>query len=68
MKSTFGGKMKIKLNPDTEYANEVKKALKANGGYCPCALVKNKDTKCKCREFREMEEGMCRCGLFIKER
>ncbi len=24
------------------------------------------DTKCMCKEFREMDEGMCHCGLYIK--
>ena len=60
--------MKIRINPDKEYAREVKKQLKANGNHCPCSLFKNEDTKCMCKEFREMEEGMCRCGLYIKEK
>lgn len=60
--------MKIIKNPDTEYANEILKKIKDNNGYCPCSLVKNKDTKCMCKEFREMESGACHCGLYIKER
>jgi len=59
--------MAIKLNEDREYVAEIRKALKANNGYCPCSLVKNQDTKCMCKEFREMESGMCHCGLYIKE-
>lgn len=58
--------MKIITNPDREYAEIVKKNLKANSGYCPCMLVKTPDTKCMCKEFREMDEGMCHCGLYIK--
>lgn len=58
--------MKVVQNPDKEYANEVRKKLKDNGGYCPCRLEKTADTKCMCKEFREMEEGMCHCGLYIK--
>lgn len=58
--------MAIKQNPDKEYANEVKRKLKANGGYCPCSLIKSADTKCMCKDFRETEEGMCHCGLYIK--
>ena len=58
--------MAIRQNPDTEYVDEIKRKLKANGGYCPCSLIKNPDTKCMCKEFRETEEGMCHCGLFIK--
>lgn len=58
--------MAIRQNPDKEYANEVKHKLKANGGYCPCSLIKSPDTKCMCKEFREMDDGMCNCGLYIK--
>lgn len=58
---------RITTNPDTEYVQEIKHKLKENGGYCPCQLVKNKDTKCMCKEFREMESGMCHCGLYLKE-
>lgn len=60
--------MRIIQNPDKEYAREVKKMLKANNGYCPCSLEKNEDTKCMCKAFREMDEGMCHCGLYIKEK
>ena len=48
--------MRIYTNPDKEYVAEIRRQLKANSGYCPCALLKNKDTKCMCKEFREMEE------------
>lgn len=58
--------MNITLNPDKKYVKEIKDQLKANSGYCPCALTKNADTRCMCKEFREMEEGMCHCGLYIK--
>lgn len=58
--------MAIRQNPDNEYADEVKRKLKANGGYCPCSLIKSPDTKCMCKDFREMEEGMCHCELFLK--
>jgi len=58
--------MRIIKNPDKEYTRQVQKELKDNGGYCPCRLEKNKDTKCMCKEFREQFEGMCHCGLYIK--
>ena len=51
-------------NPDREFLKRFKKQLKDNNGYCPCQPVKNPDTKCKCREYRET--GECICGLFIK--
>ena len=59
--------MGVYLNPDKEYVREMKKKLKDNGGYCPCSLVKNADTKCMCKDFKESESGMCHCGLYIKE-
>ena len=34
--------------------------------YCPCSLVRDDDTVCMCKEFREMEEGICHCQLYIK--
>ena len=30
------------------------------------SLVRNDDTVCMCKEFREMEEGMCHCQLYVK--
>ncbi len=58
--------MSIVLNPDEEYVKEVKRRLKDNNGYCPCSLLKTPETKCMCKEFREMDKGMCHCGLYIK--
>lgn len=65
--------MAIKLNDDKEQVEYIKQKLKENKEkyskqYCPCVLPNNhnEDTICPCKEFREMEEGMCHCGLFIK--
>jgi len=57
----------IKLNPDNEIVELVKACLENSGGYCPCSLDKTDDTKCICRNFREMKKGTCHCGLYIKE-
>lgn len=47
---------------------EVAAAIRANDGYCCCAIEKNKDTKCPCKAFREQPEpGLCECGRFVKE-
>lgn len=61
--------MKLRLNTNKEIVKEIKERLKDNGGYCPCRLIKNKDTKCMCKEFRELLEdtnfiGTCHCGLY----
>ena len=55
--------MAIKLSEDKEHVELIKAALKENGGYCPCMTTKTPDTKCMCKEFREMKSGTCHCGL-----
>lgn len=57
----------IKLNPDKEIVEEIRKALRENDGYCPCRPEKTRDTVCMCKEFREQESGLCHCGLYLKE-
>lgn len=54
--------VKIIKNPNTE---DIEAAVKANDGYCPCA-IKSIDTKCMCKAFREQLEGTCHCGLYTK--
>ena len=45
----------------------VKALVRQNNGYCPCAVIKNEDTKCPCKDFREQKEpGVCHCGRFEK--
>lgn len=56
----------IKVSEDKELVSEIRAQLKENGGYCPCVIVHSEDTKCMCKEFREMPEGTCHCGLYIK--
>lgn len=50
----------IEVNP------AIKDLVDANNGYCPCTVVKNDDTKCICREFKEQKSGLCHCGRFEK--
>lgn len=51
----------IEINPS------VKTLVDLNDGYCPCAVLKNEDTKCMCKEFKETEvPGECHCGRFLK--
>lgn len=59
--------MKIRSNPNKELVKEIREKLKENDGYCPCKIVKTKDTKCICKEFIEQGLGPCHCGLYIKE-
>ena len=64
---------KVRLNTDAEVVQTVKAGLKEKGGYCPCRLVKNEDTKCICTEFKQQIadpdfEGYCHCMLYYKEK
>lgn len=63
--------MKVSLNPDGEHVKEIRAKLKANNGYCPCAIEKTRDTKCMCKQFREQidrgEPGYCHCELYHVE-
>lgn len=61
----------VRLNENKEIVETIKQGLKKNGGYCPCRLEKNEDTKCMCKEFREQIkdskfEGYCHCMLYYK--
>lgn len=59
--------LKIVLNDDKQLVDEIRQKLKENGGYCPCKLIKDQDTKCMCKEFREqITGGECHCGLYKK--
>lgn len=50
-----------------EIDKSIKALVDANNGYCPCMVVKNEDTKCMCKEFRQQTTaGKCHCGRFEK--
>lgn len=64
---------KVRLNEDEEVVKRVKEGLKRKNGYCPCSLLKNEDTKCMCKQFRQQIsdpnfEGYCHCMLYYKEK
>ena len=60
-------KLKVRINPEAD-VQAMQKAIRENDGYCPCAIERNDDTECMCKDFREMDTpGECHCGLFIKE-
>ena len=60
--------MTITRTPDKEKAKEIREAIKANGGHCPCQLEKTSDTICICKALRESPiEGWCECGLYFKK-
>lgn len=61
--------MNIKTTRNKEYAAEIKRKLTDNDGYCPCSIIKNEETKCMCKAFRDQVEngieGTCHCGLWV---
>lgn len=59
--------MKIKMTEDVGHREKILDALRKNDGYCPCVLEKVPETKCMCKDFKEMQSGTCHCGLYIKE-
>lgn len=58
--------MQIRTVENKEQVEDIRRRLKDNDGYCPCATKKTEDTKCMCKAFREQEEGECHCGLYVK--
>ena len=55
----------VRVTDDKEVKEAVLAGLQRNKEkygkrYCPCSLVRNDDTVCMCKEFREMEEGIDR--------
>ena len=63
--------MKIRLNPDKEIVELIRKGLKENDGYCPCIYESKgkQEYKCMCSDFlNNVPAGeTCHCGLYIKE-
>lgn len=58
--------MKIKVTDDINIRAAIEAALIENGGFCPCQLEQNEDTKCICKDFLEQSSGACHCGLYVK--
>ena len=52
-------------NPDSAMVKKIKKRIKQHNGFCPNKNVKDVDTRCPCKEYRET--GVCDCGLYIKD-
>ena len=64
-------KVVIKLSNDKELIREINKQLDTNyvlygKRYCPCAIIQDDDAICMCKDFRELSEGVCNCGKYIK--
>ena len=51
---------------DKRTERAIKQDINDNGGYCPCQVEHTEDTKCMCKNFKDMDNGVCICKLFIK--
>ena len=59
--------MKIQINPDKEFVENIRQKIENNSGYCPCKIEKSEDTKCMCKDFLEQKyDGWCKCLLYYK--
>ena len=68
MQKGYVRKMKVVVSNDSERVKMIREQLSKNDGYCPCRVLRNEDTKCICKEFRDAMEhgraGKCHCGLY----
>lgn len=62
----------IKRTDNQELWESVQNGLNKNkekygSRFCPCSLIRNVDTICMCKEFRDAPEGTtCHCGIYKK--
>ena len=54
-----------RLNPDKEYVNKIIEGINRKNGHCPCRVISDETTLCPCDEF--IQDGICKCKLFIKD-
>lgn len=45
---------------------DIWECIRRGGGYCPCAIIKDEESRCICKEFRECQETNCHCGVWRK--
>lgn len=66
---------KFRVNTEEpELVTEILEQIKSNGGYCPCKVIHDENTKCMCKEFKdtlnseENSQDTCSCGLYRIEK
>jgi ferredoxin-thioredoxin reductase catalytic subunit len=57
----------MKLNPDKQVVENIRKALKMADGFCPCKpeCYGDENYKCPCVDLKE-DRGCC-CNLYVEE-
>ena len=46
-------KIHVIVNPNIKERAKIANAVLENGGYCPCKVTKDQDTRCPCKDFRD---------------
>lgn len=54
----------VKISENIDRVKAILKKLNEDK-HCPCSMLKNEDTICMCKDFRE--KGLCHCGIYYKE-
>lgn len=58
--------METLITVNEDVAETILQLIEDNDGYCPCSIERTPETKCQCKDFWEMTEGTCHCGLYTK--
>ena len=52
------------INPDKEYTQKIIEGIDKKDGHCPCRVYADETTLCPCDQF--INEGICKCNLYVK--
>lgn len=55
----------FKLNSDKKYVDKIIAGIIKKEGHCPCRINVDETTLCPCDEF--VNDGICKCRLFVKK-
>ena len=53
-----------RINPDKEYTQKIIEGIYKKNGHCPCRVYADETTLCPCDQF--INEGICKCNLYVK--
>jgi len=54
----------FRMNDDTEHVAKIVAGIAKKEGHCPCRVNRDETTLCPCNEF--IDQGTCKCNLFVK--
>lgn len=53
-----------RINQDKEYTQKIIEGIYKKDGHCPCRVYADETTLCPCDQF--INEGICKCNLYVK--